>query len=105
MHTEYERDERRLSVVAAVFLFGLAAAVTLGKPGHSSFLPPCVFHAFTGFLCPGCGPTRAMWYLVHGQPVRALGENALSVLLMPLVVYDLGAVLTRRWITISSRLQ
>jgi hypothetical protein len=105
MHTEYARDERRLTVVAAVYLFGLAAAVTIGKPGHSSFLPPCVFHALTGLLCPGCGTTRAMWYLVHGHPIHALGENALSVLLMPLVVYDIGAVLTRQWITISSRLR
>ena len=105
MDTDLARDERRLHTVAAGVLCALVAAVTFAKPGHSSYLPPCIFHAFTGLFCPGCGTTRAMWYLVHGHPIHALGENALSVLLMPLVVYDLGAVLTRRWITVSSRLR
>lgn len=46
-----------------------------------------------------------MYYLVHGHPLLALGENALSVLLLPLLLYDLGAVLARRWLTVSSRLR
>lgn len=105
MHANFTRDERRLSIVSATFLTGLVAAVIVGKPGHASFLPPCVFHALTGLLCPGCGTTRALWYLVHGHPVRALGENALSMTLMPFIVYDLGAVLTRRWRAVSPRLR
>ncbi len=86
-------------------LTALAAAVVLGTPGRAVFLPPCLFHALTGFYCPGCGTTRAFWYLVHGHPLRALGENALFMLLLPFVLYDLGAVLTRRWNAISTRLR
>lgn len=105
MSAEFARDERRISIVSAIFLTGLIAAVVLGKPGHSSFLPPCLFHALTGLLCPGCGTTRAVWYLVHGHPIRALGENALTLSLLPFLVYDLGAVLTGRWMAISPRLR
>ncbi len=28
---------------------------------------PCVFHALTGLYCPGCGGTRAVWFLLHGK--------------------------------------
>jgi hypothetical protein len=99
------RDERRLGMVSAAFLAAMAAAVTLGTPGHASFLPPCPLHAFTGFFCPGCGTTRALYYLVHGHPQMAFGENALSMSLLPFVLFDLAGVLTRRWPTISSRLR
>ncbi|HEY3928798.1 MAG TPA: DUF2752 domain-containing protein [Candidatus Koribacter sp.] len=104
MHTDLARDERRLALVSAAVLAGIAAAVTLGKPGHASFLPPCIFQKLTGLFCPGCGSTRAVWYLVHGHPLKALGENALIVLLLPFIIYDLAAVLSRRWVTLSSRL-
>ena|SRR5581483_7072912 len=105
MHTDFSRDERRLAWVSAMFLAGLAAGVVVGKPGHAAFLPPCVFQKLTGLYCPGCGSTRAVWYLVHGHPLKALGENALVVLLLPFMVYDLAAVLGRRWVTLSSRLR
>lgn len=28
---------------------------------------PCLFRAVTGLYCPGCGGTRAVWYLLHGH--------------------------------------
>lgn len=99
------RGERRLSIISTMVLAALAAAVVLGTPGRAAFLPPCPLHALTGYFCPGCGTTRAFWYLVHGHPLRALGENVLSMLVLPFVLYDLGAVLTRRWSAISTRLR
>jgi hypothetical protein len=99
------RDEQRLSLVAAMCLAAMTAAVALGTPGHASFLPPCPLHALTGFFCPGCGSTRALYYLVHGHPVKALAENALAMLLLPFVLYDLGATLTRQWVSLTSRLR
>ena len=29
--------------------------------------PPCLFHLATGYYCPGCGGTRAITSLLHGQ--------------------------------------
>ncbi len=48
---------------------------------------PCPFRAMTGLDCPFCGSTRAVWALVHGEPVRALGYNALAMALAPLLVW------------------
>ena len=47
--------------------------------------PPCMFRAFTGCYCIGCGLTRALHALVHGDLPRALSMNPLAVLLMPLM--------------------
>jgi hypothetical protein len=50
----------------------------------SPFLP-CLFNAFTGLYCPGCGTTRALHALVHGDLVGMLAMNPL----LPLVLVAL----------------
>jgi hypothetical protein len=98
-------DARWLDVAAGMILAAMSTAVAFGVPGHSRWLPPCPLHAFTGFFCPGCGSTRALYYLFHGHPAMAFRENALAMVLLPFVVYELGAVLTGRWPSVSARLR
>ena len=56
----------------AVALFGgyflLAALTGFDLAKH---LPPCGFHLLTGYYCPGCGGTRAVWALLHLQLWRS----------------------------------
>ena len=54
---------------------------------------PCLFRLLTGFYCPGCGGTRALWALLSGHPL-------LSFLYHPLVPYS---ALTAVWL-LGSRL-
>lgn len=49
-------------------------------PGESAWLPPCMFHAATGLFCPGCGITRAIHALVHGDIARAFSMNAFAMI-------------------------
>lgn len=42
---------------------------------------PCIFHALTGLYCPGCGATRAVKALAHGNVVAALHNNAWLLLI------------------------
>jgi hypothetical protein len=51
---------------------------------NSAFFPQCSFKALTGLHCPGCGLTRAIHALVHGDIVRALSMNPFFVLASPL---------------------
>ncbi|RBL33433.1 hypothetical protein BRN31_04600 [Xanthomonas oryzae pv. oryzae] len=39
-------------------------------PGNP--FPPCIFHALTGFYCAGCGMTRALHALAHGDLERVM---------------------------------
>lgn len=106
IHTRSIRyDSRWLDTASAAGLASLCAAVILGKPGHAAWLPPCPLHTLTGFFCPGCGSTRALYLLLHGHLVAALGENALAVLLLPFVLYELVAVLTPWLPRLSARLR
>ena len=35
-------------------------------------VPPCVFYTYLGLYCPGCGGTRAVYALFHGQLLKAV---------------------------------
>ncbi len=59
-------------------------------PTRSS-IPLCAFHAATGLHCPGCGATRATHELLHGRVLAALRDNALWVLSLPVVAYEVLA--------------
>ena len=46
--------------------------------GNFSGLPwgiPCLFRRFTGLSCPACGTQRALFSLLHGDPLTALHYN------------------------------
>ena len=67
-----------LEVIAGVAVYLLVYSV-VGKG------IPCLFRAVTGLQCPGCGMTRALTALVHGNPAEAMDYNALSLTLIPLI--------------------
>lgn len=70
-------------------LFGYAAAAAglaflwAVDPATSSLYPICPLHAATGLYCAGCGATRALHALLHGEILRALSLNPLLVLAIP----------------------
>ena len=66
--------------VAAVYLF-------IFEPGKTGYFPVCTFRALTGFACPGCGSTRGLHALLHGDVVAAFKFNPLFVLSLPFLLY------------------
>ena len=65
-------------VLGAAFV-GAGAVVFLFNPSTHGFYPICLFHALTGWNCPGCGMTRSFYALLHGNFQAALRDNALFV--------------------------
>jgi len=73
-------------VVGSVIAISAAgAALYFFNPSSSGFYPVCAFHRLTGLNCPGCGGTRAAYALLHGNLPLALKDNALFVLLLPII--------------------
>jgi hypothetical protein len=66
-------------VVLGATAIGVGAMVFFFNPSTHGFYPVCVFHALTGLNCPGCGMTRALYALLHGNFTLALKDNALFV--------------------------
>ena len=59
------------------------------EPGKSGFFPACPFRLLTGFTCPGCGSTRGLHRLLHGDVIGAFEFNPLMVLSLPFLLYAL----------------
>ncbi|MFE1960370.1 DUF2752 domain-containing protein [Streptomyces sp. NPDC059479] len=64
-------------------LAGIASAWTyvgLVDPNETGHYPVCPLYWLTGLYCPACGGLRSAYAVAHGDPVTALGANALAVL-------------------------
>jgi hypothetical protein len=61
----------------------------LFEPGKTGFFPVCPFRAITGFTCPGCGSTRGLHRLLHGDVVAAFEFNPLLIVSLPFLLYAL----------------
>ena len=72
-------------VLLGVVFAGAGAVVYFFNPSTHGFYPICLFHQLTGLNCPGCGGTRSVYTLLHGNVALALKDNALFVLLIPAV--------------------
>ena len=59
------------------------------NPLRYTFYPVCFFKKLTGLDCPGCGSTRALHAMLHGQFLLAANYNLLAVLLTPVMACGL----------------
>src|SRR5690606_39034263 len=87
-----DRMFARRAGIAGATLAGVATLVvgvwllrTFDPNAASNPFPACVFLTLTGFYCAGCGATRALHALVHGDFTRALAMNPLLVAVLPLM--------------------
>jgi len=81
---------RRASVIAIwALLIAGSVYLYLFEPGKTGFFPVCLFRAFTGLTCPGCGSTRAMHQILHGHFVAAFMLNPLFLLALPFLLFAL----------------
>lgn len=73
--------------LAAAFAVAVAGGFwllrTFDPNAPGSLFPPCLFRTLTGLYCPGCGITRMLHALVHGDFVRAFGMNAMVLAMLP----------------------
>lgn len=74
-------------IVTGAALATACAYVGLNNPESKEIFPVCGFYAVTGFYCPGCGMTRAMHSVLHGNIVRAIQYNLVLVLALPVLMY------------------
>ncbi|WP_431934829.1 DUF2752 domain-containing protein [Micromonospora sp. RP3T] len=49
--------------------------------------PSCLLKLTTGLDCPGCGGTRALWYVLHGDLPAAARHHFLFVFALPFLAW------------------
>lgn len=84
----------------AIYIFisaAIAAVIMLiFSPFQYTFYPPCLFKKWTGLDCPGCGGTRAMYELLHGNFSTAANYNvSLFIFLPPIIIGLLSMISTK----------
>lgn len=90
---QVQKPDRRAShlfahPLAAPLAVGIAAVSALAlvsarNPHVQGSFFVCPFHAATGLDCPGCGATRGLYELVHGNLVAMADCNLLLALALP----------------------
>lgn len=93
-----QSSERRASpifLLIATALVGLLALLYWFDPATSRFFPPCPTQTYLGLQCPGCGSTRAMHQLLHGNLRAAFALNPVTPLVGPLLAYGVLAEAVR----------
>jgi hypothetical protein len=76
-----------LLVLAAAVLIPVAASILYTySPLEYGFYPRCMFRMVTGLNCPGCGATRSVYSLMHGEPAAAFSYNPLFVTALPFMI-------------------
>ncbi|HEX4823149.1 MAG TPA: DUF2752 domain-containing protein [Candidatus Polarisedimenticolaceae bacterium] len=65
-----------------LWAFAAAGAIAL-RPvwlAAARLAPACLWHAWTGLPCPGCGTTRALVHLLNGEVAAGFAMNPLAAL-------------------------
>ena len=83
-----------LSCAAAAFL--LVVFVYNNDPRSGYGLPPCGFKEVTGYHCPGCGGTRAFYFLLHGKIKASFYHNPILILGSIVATFAIAALLIMR---------
>jgi hypothetical protein len=74
--------------IAVCFSGGVAYTLIDHPTDAGAFSSPtCLVKLSTGFDCPGCGGTRAFWYLLHGNLPAAARSHLLAVFAFPFLIY------------------
>lgn len=81
--------------IVVVLIGVIVGIIYVCGTGWLEIVPPCAFHRITGWYCPGCGGTRAVFALCRGEIVRSFKFH-------PLVLYS---VVCGGWFMISQSIQ
>jgi hypothetical protein len=95
------RKQRIALVIVLALIVAFCVITYLVPPDEHSYFPRCTLQQTTGLYCPGCGGTRAVGALMHGDILQAVAYNLYFVLALPYLLWWGGYGV---WATITGKL-
>ena len=86
------RSARSTANIVAVLAVCAGAVFYAFPPWQYRFYPVCPVFRYAHVLCPGCGSTRALASLLHGNFAQAWHDNALFVAILPVLMVAAGSM-------------
>jgi len=86
-----------IACLALLFLFVV-------DPSSAAWYPQCPFHLITGLDCPGCGSSRGLHSLLHGELTLAADYNLLLLPAIPVLALGFYVRITRKGAAVWDRL-
>src|SRR5256885_7653191 len=86
----WTRSPRWTAPLMVLVCFTGGVAYTSAAPptaGDAFAGPNCLVKLATGFDCPGCGGTRAFYFLMHGNVLAAARSHLMAVFAAPFLIY------------------
>jgi len=89
----WARSPRWLAPAAILACFASAVGyVLIREPTDGAFdEPTCLLKFTTGYDCPGCGGTRALYFLAQGNLPAAARHHLVFVFALPFLLYTYAA--------------
>jgi hypothetical protein len=85
----------RVLSIAGIGAIALGAGIVwYFDPTQTAIFPACPLYKLTGFACPGCGLTRGLHALLHGDVLTALDFNALIPLYLLIFGYFFASLIS-----------
>ncbi|MBE6147057.1 MAG: DUF2752 domain-containing protein [Firmicutes bacterium] len=81
------KKKRAILVLIVIFLLIMVSFLYYQVNSLYHIGIPCIFYEITGFYCPGCGITRAIFSLMEFDLKASLHNHFLFVVSLPFVVY------------------
>lgn len=81
-----DRGQRKKYLLRTWLEVLIAGMIYLAVISFTSLRIPCVFHAVTGYQCPGCGVTRMVYALAHLDLKAAFAANPFVLCLLPFMI-------------------
>ncbi|MEG1980212.1 MAG: DUF2752 domain-containing protein [Victivallaceae bacterium] len=74
--------------------------VFFNSPGSFKYYLRCPLNSMSGFYCFGCGSTRALYELLHGEILRSMRQNIMfipTMLTLLIMLKHQDLILNRRF--------
>jgi Protein of unknown function (DUF2752) len=76
---------RTVTTVTVLLVASLVVLYAVDPTRHM-VTPPCPYLTLTGIACPGCGLTRCLHFLLHGDVAQAFAFNPWAFVIAPAAV-------------------